>query len=132
MKLDGRVGHLEPSDVDANKEIIWKWGNLATVDDEIIDLVAAEALDRVPEYLWVLDVPAIGHHLGPWLQRVRVAGQVPGQSARPWPARQPQTGRLFVVREPRGGRVGAGYSNLWALVLSGSRAGLPGSVAVGR
>lgn len=87
VELDGRVRHLEPADVDADEEIVWEGRNLAGVDHEVGYLVAAEALDGVPEHLRVLDVPAVGHHLHLRLaleRRVRakgVARQVPGEPA---------------------------------------------------
>lgn len=64
MELNGGIGHLEPSDIDSSEEIIWKCGHLASVDDKVVDLVAAEALDCVPKHLRILDVPAVGDHLG--------------------------------------------------------------------
>lgn len=86
MELDRRVAHLEPPDVDAHKEIIRKRRHLATVDDEVVDLVAAKAFDCVLEHLRVLDVAAVGHHLGlgrlETLQAlVGVVRQKPGQPA---------------------------------------------------
>jgi hypothetical protein len=63
VKLDRRIGHLKPSDVNAVEEIIWKWWDFATVYYEIINLVAAEALDGGAQHLRVLYVPAVGHHL---------------------------------------------------------------------
>lgn len=60
VKLDCRVGHFEPPDVDAHEEIIGKRRNFATVDDEVIDLVAAETFDGLAQNLRILNVPTIG------------------------------------------------------------------------
>ena len=91
VKLDRRVGHLEPADINSMEEIIWKGGNLATVDDKIVHLVAPETLDGRPEDLGILDVSTIGHHLhfglvggvgGEWV--VGVGGTLGGVAA--WPS----------------------------------------------
>lgn len=63
VELDGRVGHLQPPDVDSVEEIIWEGGNFATINNEVIDLVAAESFDRRAQHLRILDIPAVGHHL---------------------------------------------------------------------
>lgn len=86
MELDRRVAHLEPPDVDAHEEIIRKRRHLATVDDEVVDLVAAKAFDCVLEHLRVLDVAAVGHHLGlgllePLQALVGLLGQEAGHPA---------------------------------------------------
>lgn len=83
MKLNRRVGHLEPSDINSSEEIIWKRRHLATVDDKVVDLVAAKAFDCIPENLRVLDVPAIGDYLNLCLlvHLIGVLGEEPGQAA---------------------------------------------------
>lgn len=62
VKLNSCIGHLKPPDVNIGKEIIRESGHLATVDDEIGDLVASESLDCVLKHLGVLDVFTIGDH----------------------------------------------------------------------
>lgn len=47
MELDCCVGHLEPPNVDIREEVVRERRHLATVDNEIGNLVAAESLDCV-------------------------------------------------------------------------------------
>lgn len=63
VELNRRVGHLEPSDVDAVKEIVGEWRHLTAIDDQVVYLVAAETLDGLSEHLWVLDVLTVRNHL---------------------------------------------------------------------
>lgn len=102
VELNRRVGHLEPPDVDAVEEIVWKGRNSATVYDKVVHLVAAETLDGLLEHLRVLNVSTVRNHLHLGLlagleravQQERLVGQKPGQT--------PRSGRA------RGTRGGAG------------------------
>lgn len=92
VELDRRVGHLEPSDVDPMEQVVGEWRNFATIDNKIIHLVPAEALDGRAQHLRILDVPAVGDHL----DIVRVIVVVVAV----WPTKQGvKEGRAFLVIE---------------------------------
>lgn len=63
VKLYCRVGHLQPSHIDAVEEIIRKGWNFATINDEVVHLVAPEAANGRAQHVGILDVPTVGHNL---------------------------------------------------------------------
>lgn len=127
VKLDGGVGHLEPSHVDAVKEIIREGWNFATINDEIVHLVASEAANGGAQHLRILDVATVGHHLDARLGQAGLlaALQVGREEARQAAAAS-ETLRAGVQGVERfagrrlgsGGRVSAGYSQLTCLPAS--------------
>lgn len=123
MKLDRRVGHLEPSHVDSVKEIIWEWRNFAAINYKVVDLVAAKASNGRAEHLRVLDVSTVGHHFGPQIEpelvdavlvRVRVVAVREESSQPPAAIEALRAGRLLVV-------VVVGLN--WARTLASGRSG---------
>lgn len=48
LKLERRIGYLEPTNVDALEQIIWKGRHLGSVNHEVTDLVAPEASNCLP------------------------------------------------------------------------------------
>lgn len=63
MKLNCRIGHLQPTDINSSKEIVGKWRHLTAINDKIIDLVAPETPNGLPKDLGILNVPTIGYNL---------------------------------------------------------------------
>lgn len=63
MELDSRIGHFEPANVDAGKQVVGKGGHLAAINDKVAHLMASKPFNGFLEDLWILDVATVGDHL---------------------------------------------------------------------